>query len=204
MRVAILFALLVALSLPTAIYASQTQGSDEDSVYLKNGSVVVGTIIEYSADGSLAIKTKDGMQFTFKAEEIDHFSKGKTHGESNSTFVSAEYLELSGFQGRKNRDLILISTMYGLTLLGDLLVGGDVFIGSAIPVVGPFINIASVGTYPGSDTDKALFALSGVLQTGFLLDYLYSRGRENDAKKKLDLGLVPHNDGFTLYAYYSF
>jgi len=47
----------------------------EEVVYLKNGSVIKGVIIEQVPDVSLKIQTKDGNIFSYQMEEIDRITK---------------------------------------------------------------------------------------------------------------------------------
>ncbi|GBD87213.1 hypothetical protein BMS3Abin03_01140 [bacterium BMS3Abin03] len=47
----------------------------EEVVYLKNGSVIKGTILEQVPDVSVKIQTKDGNIFVYKMEEIDRITK---------------------------------------------------------------------------------------------------------------------------------
>jgi hypothetical protein len=65
--------ILASIFLLTAslIYAQQY----EDVVYLKNGSIIHGTIIEQIPNESLKIKTKDGNVFVYKTEEISKITK---------------------------------------------------------------------------------------------------------------------------------
>lgn len=53
----------------------------EDVVYLKNGSIIHGTIIEQVPNESIKIKTKDGNIFVYKMEEIEKMTKEKTDEE---------------------------------------------------------------------------------------------------------------------------
>lgn len=50
-------------------------GDTEDVVYLKNGSIIRGVIIEQVPGVSLKIKTKDGSVFFYKMEEVDKITK---------------------------------------------------------------------------------------------------------------------------------
>lgn len=52
----------------------------EDVVYLKNGSVIHGIIIEQIPNESVKIQTKDKSMFVFKMEEIDKIAKEKKPG----------------------------------------------------------------------------------------------------------------------------
>ncbi len=57
----------------TSIALSQQEY--EEVVYLKNGSVIKGTIVEQIPDVSIKIQTKDGNMFVYKMEEIDRITK---------------------------------------------------------------------------------------------------------------------------------
>jgi len=67
------------------ILAGQTpvfgQSKDlEDVVYLKNGSIIRGTIVEQVPGESLKIETKDGSIFVFTVDEIDRIAKEEIKG----------------------------------------------------------------------------------------------------------------------------
>ena len=51
----------------------------EDVVYLKNGGILHGTIIEQVPNVSIKIKTKDGNVFVYKMEEIMKMTKEETN-----------------------------------------------------------------------------------------------------------------------------
>jgi len=57
----------------TSIALSQQEY--EEVVYLKNGSIIKGIIIEQVPDVSVKIQTKDGNIFVYKMEEIDRITK---------------------------------------------------------------------------------------------------------------------------------
>ena len=62
-------------------YTNYTQSKSEtnqqllDVVYLKNGSVIKGTIIEQFPNVQIKIQTKDGSIFVYKFEEIEKMTK---------------------------------------------------------------------------------------------------------------------------------
>ena len=58
--------ILVAFAATTPLIAHQT----EDVVYLKNGSIVRGTIVEEVPDESLKIQMQDGSVFVYERDEI--------------------------------------------------------------------------------------------------------------------------------------
>lgn len=50
-------------------------GNQEEVVYLKNGSVIRGVILEKVPDVSVKIQTRDGNIFVFKMEEVEKITK---------------------------------------------------------------------------------------------------------------------------------
>ena len=70
MRISQLLFCIITFSMCT-ILAQQL----EDVVYLKNGSVIHGTIIEQVPNVSVKIKTKDGNVFVYKIEEIEKMTR---------------------------------------------------------------------------------------------------------------------------------
>jgi hypothetical protein len=67
----VLFSWLVMLVVVTLCYAQQTV----DVVYLKNGDIRKGTIVENVPDDHLRIETADGSIFTIKYEDIEKITK---------------------------------------------------------------------------------------------------------------------------------
>ena len=67
----ILIAAAVAILATTQVVAKEM----EDVVYLKNGGIVRGTVIEQVAEKSLKIVRFDGKEFRYKMKEIDKISK---------------------------------------------------------------------------------------------------------------------------------
>jgi len=80
-------ALLMLLGLVFVIAGGKKGGSSSQSnnkpdnsqyvdvVYLKNGSIIRGTIIEQTPNVSLKIQTKDGSIFVYKMEEVEKMTK---------------------------------------------------------------------------------------------------------------------------------
>ena len=55
--------------------AANAQGAMQDVVYLKNGSVIRGIIIEQVPNESIKIETREGNIFVYKMEEVSKFTK---------------------------------------------------------------------------------------------------------------------------------
>lgn len=70
----------------------------EEVVYLKNGSIIHGIIIEQVPNQSIKIKTNDGNVFVYKVEEIEKITKEeslKENGNNTRTNVSDNSIESS-------------------------------------------------------------------------------------------------------------
>ena len=65
----------ILLAITLIPFLSTGQTTNEDVVYLKNGKVVRGVIIDQVANQSLKIKTSDNKILTFKINEIEKISK---------------------------------------------------------------------------------------------------------------------------------
>ena len=79
-----LFMLITAIS-----FSVRAQNANmEDVVYLKNGSIVHGTIIEQIPNESLKIKTKDGNVFVYKITDVDKMTKEEIANTSNNTGIN--------------------------------------------------------------------------------------------------------------------
>ncbi len=67
-----LFLSLAFMALTTLLLAQQGY---EDVVYLKNGTILHGVIIEQIPNKSIKIQTADRNVFVFKIDEIERFTK---------------------------------------------------------------------------------------------------------------------------------
>ncbi len=73
------------LSDAEGLLLAQGYADMEDVVYLKNGSVIRGMVIEQIPMQQLKIQTKDGSVFVFKMDEIDKIAKEKVFGLESDT-----------------------------------------------------------------------------------------------------------------------
>ena len=64
--------IFIMLAVFTIIATAQ---ETEDVVYLKNGSVVRGTITELTPNTNLKIRTRDGSLFVFEMDEVERVAK---------------------------------------------------------------------------------------------------------------------------------
>jgi hypothetical protein len=61
------------------------QDNSQDVVYLKNGSIIHGIIIEQVPFKTVKIQTKDGNVFVYKMEEIEKVTKEQNTGQPSAT-----------------------------------------------------------------------------------------------------------------------
>ncbi|MDX2129002.1 MAG: hypothetical protein SFU91_08200 [Chloroherpetonaceae bacterium] len=60
------------------------QNQSQDVVYLKNGSIIRGSIIELIPEKTITIETIDGSKFIFKMAEVEKITKEDTRGDNAS------------------------------------------------------------------------------------------------------------------------
>ena len=62
--------LLIAFAISCVAVTKVSAGQMEDVVYLENGGIVRGTILEQIPDKSLKIKRRDGKEFKYRMRDI--------------------------------------------------------------------------------------------------------------------------------------
>lgn len=101
MKKLLLLTFLFCISL--TVFAQQNE-----AVYLKNGSVIKGTIIEQIPNESLKIETSDGSIFVYKMEEVAKITKETSQNKgqanqsrSNSVFTNGNgrTYDIQGYRG---------------------------------------------------------------------------------------------------------
>lgn len=70
MRLKKILLFFVALTFTSILYAQS-----EDVLYLKNGSIIRGSVVEVDPTNGVKIQTTDGSLFVFSMAEVDHISK---------------------------------------------------------------------------------------------------------------------------------
>lgn len=93
-----IYIILTFLSIMFCPFIAKAQATYEDVVYLKNGSIIHGIIIEQIPNESLKIQTKDGNVFVYKMAEIEKITKEVVKGSENSSTNNSEFeIKHSGF-----------------------------------------------------------------------------------------------------------
>lgn len=85
------FTFLMMLAFVCAGMGTISAQSLQEIVYLKNGSVIRGTIIEQVPNESLKIQTFDGSVFTYKMVDVEKISKEQVNSRSARECVSRQY-----------------------------------------------------------------------------------------------------------------
>ena len=78
------------------------QNSTQDVVYLKNGSIIRGIIIEQVPNQTIKIQTMDGNVFVYKIDEVEKMTKEQTKGKkeysNNNSFSGYRGIIEAGYQ----------------------------------------------------------------------------------------------------------
>lgn len=109
MKHIILFIAIVAFCTTSAF----SQTSMQEAVYLKNGSVVKGIVIEQVPNEYVKVQTRDGSIFVYNANEIEKITKEPI---SNSSYYYEEY-------GRKGFIGLSIGPTFPIGDLSELPIG---------------------------------------------------------------------------------
>ena len=138
----------------------------QDVVYLKNGSVIRGMIIEQVPGESLKIETRDGNVFVYQMDEISKMTREQAWNRSRirpnqfssksngyEGFVEAGYgIGVSGYAGRFERDIVNGYRFNPYCFLGggvgfNIFTNGENFISIPVFIQGCF-NLLDRNTSP--------------------------------------------------------
>jgi hypothetical protein len=95
LRGSVLFLMLLFLIVSTVAAQQQLQ----DVVYLKDGSIIHGQIIEQVPNVSIKIQTRDGNVFTYKIESIEKMLREPAPGLGNEKSATTAFLLSFVFPG---------------------------------------------------------------------------------------------------------
>lgn len=158
--------------------------SSNDVVYLKNGSIIRGTIVELVPGSIVKITTSDGSLFVYNMDDVIKIEKAKVNTPVQNSYAMHRNIARWGFA----------STLTA-TFVGSLAMNDAFFATTVIPVVGPFITITRIEDDPDANYlpgAKPLLIASGVAQTGFLIYYLASLVGEKSHNERISL--LPSSD----------
>lgn len=177
-------------------------------LYLKNGSIIRGTIVEVVPNKFVKIKTKDGSLFVFEVEQVLKVTKARSSASSMKRLPEQDLRKQTLPNGYNNPYTMhkkiarwgLASTM-AATLIGSLAMNDAYFATTVIPVVGPFVTIVRIESNPNDSYlpgGKPLLIASGVAQTSFLIYFIASLAGENSYNAKFSVLPSSHSVGVTL------
>ncbi len=162
------FATIIFCIFLTSIALSQQEY--EEVVYLKNGSVIKGTIIEQVPDVSIKIQTKDGNVFVYKMEEIERITKEPVQSSlqadngvhqhdgfflrfapgfgTASTIVDVAGIDAFEFSGLAYSSRLQIggAVSDNVIIYGEI--GGDVYLSPTVKAVGEEVEVTDVTVNP--------------------------------------------------------
>jgi len=175
--------------------SASSQNRTQDVVYLKNGSIIRGLIVEQIPNVSLKIETADRNVFVFKMEEIEKFTK-----ESVSRNWDVESLE-----NRQN--------FVGISFGASIPMGAYADDGDGLAKAGLQLNLINIGylfnenigltaTWFGAANPlkytENIFWSYGGLMIGPLLSYPVSRKLSWDFKPMVGYAVTTAPDLFTV------
>lgn len=88
-----LFTLLLGLFVAVCAFCQQL----DDVVYLKNGSIIHGIVIEQVPGESLKIQTSDGSVFVYKMADVEKITKEQTQANNNAGVSYDDELSVNTF-----------------------------------------------------------------------------------------------------------
>ena len=147
----------------------------KETVYLKNGSVIKGEIVEQIPNVSIKVKTADGSIFVYQMSEVQKITKDEV--KKNSTNERHKGLDFNvnlgynmGVGDAKNLTYLPVEIGLGKQVNKNLYLGGSTGVWlSTTDGTKPFIPIAfdSKLMYPGSSSSIIPFA---ALRLGYMLN----------------------------------
>lgn len=84
--------ILILLSVIFSFHSSYSQNNREDVVYLKNGSIIHGMIIEQVPNQTIKIQTNDRNVFVFKMDEIEKMTKETVDVKKEETHTTVSFV----------------------------------------------------------------------------------------------------------------
>jgi hypothetical protein len=148
-----LFTLLFVLSSSLIVFAQQYY---QDVVYLKNGSIIRGTIIEQIPNRSIKIETADKSVFVYQFNEIAKFSKEALARGRRKYSNSSSSKHESGYVGVVDVGYAVGVGDYGLNFINLTMINGYKF--------NPYFSL-------GFGTGTRLYYDSDAILTPFFLNF---------------------------------
>jgi len=160
------------------------QNSSIDIVYLKNGSIIYGTVTRIIPDSIINIKTNDGSLFVYPFSEV---LKIESEAPPPKT-LNQKADNKNPYRLHKRVSLIGLAGSYTATVIGALAVGDETIGTTVIPVVGPWVSLVIIENDPEYyylPGGQGLLIAAGIVQDCFLIYYLTALIKDHSYKRKL-------------------
>ena len=189
--------LALALFAVPAVAAAETV----DVLYLKNGSVIRGEVIELRPDVEVKIRTADGSVFVFEMSAVDHLEKQEAFAPKASTSSASSS---SAFRVHSLVAGIAFTLVWGATVITTFALNDYYWPTTIIPVFGTLITMIRISSDPGASFYPGalpLSILSTVAQIGlcaYLIAGLFIPPASDKAGDSPRAMLVPSGNGVAL------
>ncbi len=196
MKTTSLFAVFAFVLLSGGLIYAQTSTIDE--VYLKNGSIIRGTIIEIIPNEKISIRTSDGSVFVFKMDEVAKIVKAEAQPAPQATAFS---IPKNPYNTQMLISGIGLAATWAATVVVALSRNDATLSTTIIPVVGPFISIARVGGSKDlvfQSGGKEQLLISGIVQTGFLITFVVGAILSKSYNKRVSVSASTSPLGFAI------
>lgn len=171
--------MLIAVLLMIFGISAYSQNNLEEVVYLKNGSIIRGTIIEQIPNETLKIQTRDGSVFVYKFDEIIKITKEPPVKSANGSDIKTVLLQ----QNMKRAKVTGIALM---VTAGALIIAGGTSLGVGFR--------KEVSYYGGSSSLRGAAVVSGLAllssSAAFLIAGPIEIAKYTRLKKEYDKGLT--------------
>lgn len=85
----------------------------QETVYLKNGSIIKGTVLEQEAGGNIKIMTSDGSIFVYKSDEVQKITKEAVSSSRSKSSKGTASADGEAFRGWRISPGLGIGTTFG-------------------------------------------------------------------------------------------
>ena len=134
------FSILILLELGSNVFADAI-----DVVYLKNGSIIKGIVIEIIPNETIKIETADGSIFVYPFDEVERMEKVEVVGKKPRTKVK--------LKSRTLATILSLPSFFGISGFGQLYNGQ--YLKAGLFFIGGVTTIVSLTNAPTGQDDAA-------------------------------------------------
>ena len=180
----------------------------QDVVYLKNGSVIKGVIIEFIPNEKVKIQTVGGSIFVYTMDEIEKITKEPNQANTQKqNYSNSDDRKLIQLRNKVNIGRYGLFYSWLLTVAGSAAMGDGMIETTVLPVLGPFITIIRVESVENEEFlpgGKQLLMLSGTIQSSFAVYYVIALVNESNYKQTYGFKIQPSDENIGLKLTYNF